>query len=109
MVLLELLRVVAAVAAVAGNFRLDNQTAILLVPTALLSAEMAKVEAVVTGQVAAVAAVANWAVLVVDCLVGTTAAILGKMVIVWRPEVGLYPVAQQVLADLLTQLGLQEA
>jgi hypothetical protein len=70
------------VAVGAGNFRLGNQTAVILVLTALLSAEMDKVEVVVTEPAVVAVVVVKMVVQVVDYLEETTAAILAKMVIV---------------------------
>jgi hypothetical protein len=109
MVLFELLLLAVVVAVVVGNFRLGNQTVVILVLTALLLAEMDKVEVVVTELVAAEVVEVKMVVPAVDCLAATTAAILEKMAIVWRPEAVQYRAAQQVVAELLTQLALQEA
>jgi hypothetical protein len=82
MVLFELLLLVAVVVVVVGNFRPGNQTAVILVLTALLSAEMDKVEVAVTEPAAVAVVVVKMVVQVVDYLEETTAAILAKMVIV---------------------------
>jgi hypothetical protein len=80
--LLEPLLLVAVVAVVVGNFRLDNQTAVILVLTVPLLVEMEQVEVVVTELVVVAEVVVKMVVLAVDCLEETTAGILAKMVIV---------------------------